>query len=92
LYQIIAQLAAMDHIDENEQQLSLHFADKLRHLRTKRGYSQAELAEQIGTSRGCINNLENPLSSPRMALLARLCQALDVAPSSFFPTKKMPKK
>lgn len=53
----------------------------LRSLRTKRKWSQTELALRAAMDRNYISLLELGRSSPSVRALFRLCEALDVSPS-----------
>jgi transcriptional regulator with XRE-family HTH domain len=61
-------------------------AVRLKTLRTERGLTLDQLAEQSGVSRAMISRVERGEASPTAALLARLCSALGVSLSVFFAT------
>lgn len=50
--------------------------NRLRELRTARGWTQAELALRIGVSRKTINTIENGVFVPSTVLTLRLAEAL----------------
>ena len=50
--------------------------NNLREARTARGWTQAELAEQIGVSRKTINTVENGVFVPSTVLALKLARAL----------------
>ena len=50
-------------------------AQRLRALRTQRGWSLEELARQSGISRASLSRLENAEVSPTASVLGRLCAA-----------------
>jgi transcriptional regulator with XRE-family HTH domain len=55
----------------------------LKSLRTKRKWSQAELALLADVDRNYISLIELGRNSPSVRLLFKLCDALDVKPSDF---------
>ena len=70
--------------------LKLNFAlgDAMIRGRIKRGWSQAELAERVGTKQANISRIEAGLANPTLNLIQRILQVLDLdiefapAPSS----------
>ena len=67
--------------------LSIHlnvdqaFGQTLRSLRTKRKWSQTDLALRAAVDRNYISLIELGKSSPSLGMLYRLCDALDVRPA-----------
>jgi transcriptional regulator with XRE-family HTH domain len=57
------------------------FGNHLRELRTARGLTQAQLAEEARTSTPFISQLERGLTTPTLGMLLRLAAALDCRPS-----------
>ena len=55
------------------------FADKLIQLRKKSGWSQEELAEQMGVSRQSISKWEGAQSIPDLEKIIRLAQLFSVS-------------
>ncbi|MEK6310593.1 MULTISPECIES: helix-turn-helix domain-containing protein [Curtobacterium] len=55
--------------------------DRLRRLRTERGWSLTELAEESGVSRAMINRVERGVSSPTATILGRLSGAFGLTVS-----------
>jgi transcriptional regulator with XRE-family HTH domain len=55
----------------------------LRSLRTRRKWSQTELALRADVDRSYLSLIELGKNSPSVRLLFKLCDALDVAPSEF---------
>lgn len=47
---------------------------KVRELRTDRGWSQAELAEQLGVSRQTVNAIETGRYEPSLSLALRIAK------------------
>ena len=58
---------------ENE----LILKNRLKEIRTERGYSQAKLAELVGVSRNTISSIETGQFNPTAQLALILCIALD---------------
>lgn len=59
------------------------FGQALRGLRTRRKWSQTELALRADVARTFISLIELGKNSPSVRLMFKLCDALDVAPSEF---------
>lgn len=57
------------------------FGQALRGLRTRRKWSQTELALRADVDRRHISEIELGRNSPSLRLIFKLCDALDVAPS-----------
>lgn len=55
--------------------------------RVKKKISQAELAKRMGTGQAVISRLENANSSPSLALIKRLAEALDLKVEIHFSSK-----
>ena len=55
----------------------LELADSVLSQRLSRDWSQAELAERVGTRQANISRLESGLSNPSIKFLQRLAEALD---------------
>lgn len=62
----------------------MNVGDKLRDLREKRGLSQRDLAARSGLTNGAISQIEQNKSSPSIATLKRLLDALSMTMSEFF--------
>lgn len=58
--------------------------NRLKELRATKGWSQAALADQVGTSRQTINALENGRYDPSLPLAFRLAAVLDSAIEDLF--------
>lgn len=57
------------------------FGQALRSLRTKRKWSQTDLALRADVDRNYISLIELGRNSPSIRMVYRLCDALDVMPS-----------
>lgn len=55
----------------------------LRSLRTRRKWSQTELALRADVDRSYLSLIELGKNSPSVRLMFKLCDALDVAPAEF---------
>lgn len=55
----------------------------LRSLRTRRKWSQTELALRADVDRSYLSLIELGKNSPSVRLMFKLCDALDVTPSDF---------
>ncbi|MGJ7537628.1 MULTISPECIES: helix-turn-helix domain-containing protein [unclassified Variovorax] len=64
--------------------VNTRIAQRLRELRTTRGYSLEALAERAGVSRSNISLIERGQSSPTATVLDKLAIGLSVALASFF--------
>jgi putative transcriptional regulator len=56
----------------------------IKHRRTARGWTQAELADEVGVSRKTINTVENGVFVPSTILALRLARALGVSVERLF--------
>jgi transcriptional regulator with XRE-family HTH domain len=57
------------------------FGQALRSLRTKRKWSQTDLALRAAVDRNYVSMIELGKSSPSLGMIYRLCDALDIRPS-----------
>lgn len=57
----------------------MNFAEKLRYLREKNGYSQEGLAEKLNVSRQVITKWENGTGVPKLNNLLMLADCFDVS-------------
>ena len=64
---------------KQEGRLTMIFADKLIQLRKKSGWSQEELAEQMGVSRQSISKWEGAQSIPDLEKIIRLAKLFSVS-------------
>ncbi|MBQ0931175.1 helix-turn-helix transcriptional regulator [Ideonella sp. 3Y2] len=53
----------------------------MRHLRTRRKWTQVELALRADVDRNYISLIELGRNSPSVRMVFRLCEALDVSPA-----------
>ena len=56
----------------------------IKELRTTKGLTQAELAEQVGVTRKTVNTVENGIFTPSALLALKLARALDVPVEKLF--------
>ncbi|MFK7877425.1 MAG: helix-turn-helix transcriptional regulator [Paracoccaceae bacterium] len=64
--------------------MSAQLFNDLVRLRKNRGWTQAELAEQVGVSRKTINTIENAIYVPSTVLALQIAAALDVPIETVF--------
>ena len=64
--------------------------NRLKELRQKAGYSQAELAQRAGTAQSHIANIENGKRDIDFELAERLAKALGVKPYELMPLEWQP--
>ena len=60
----------------------------LRHWRERRGYTVRALANRAGVSFVTIVRIENDRTSPTVAMLEKLAEALGIRVRDFFPAAK----
>jgi len=87
---------AADHRDQPEEpasparELVSTIGANLRQLRARNGFSLEKLAALSGVSRGMIGQIENGKSTPTVALLARLAEALGVELLNLLVAQQVP--
>jgi putative transcriptional regulator len=59
-------------------------ANRIKERRTELGFTQAELAEQVGVTRKTVNTVENGVFTPSATLAIKLAQALNVPVEQLF--------
>jgi len=62
----------------------LELGKRLKHLRSKRGLSQTELAKQVGVTPSTISQIESDLIYPSLPALIKIAEVLSVGVNSFF--------
>ena len=62
------------------------FSQRLAKLRINKGVSARDMSLSIGQSASYINNVENGVCFPSMAVFFYICDYLGVTPSEFFET------
>lgn len=67
------------------------FAERLRDIRTAKGMSQEQLADEAGIHRTHVSLIERNRRSVRLETLERLAKALGVPPSQLIPIASKPK-
>ena len=60
------------------------FAKRLTELRMNKGVSARDMCLSIGHSPGYINNIENGVNFPSMAVFFYICDYLGITPMEFF--------
>jgi putative transcriptional regulator len=58
--------------------------NRLREARAARGWTQADLAQQVGVTRKTINTVENGVFIPSTVLALKLARALETAVEALF--------
>lgn len=65
---------------------------RLKHLRSKKGLSQTDLAKMVGVTPSTISQVESNLIYPSVPALLKMADVLNVDISSFFQERPEPKK
>ena len=73
--------ATSEEMDREEET----FAGRLRDAMNRKGITQEQLALKIGVGQPAISNMLNRQCRPQRRTVARLADALDVAPSDLWP-------
>lgn len=68
----------------NKKDLNNLIGDRIRFYRVKNGWSQATLAENVGSNANYIGQLERGEKSPTIATLEKITTALGISLSLFF--------
>ena len=58
--------------------------NRVRELRTERGWSQTELGERLGVSRQTVNAIENERYDPSLPLAFRIARLFDLPVEAIF--------
>ena len=58
--------------------------NRIKHYRSERGLTQAELAALVGVTRKTVNTVENGIFTPSALLAIKLAQALGVSVEKLF--------
>lgn len=58
--------------------------NRLRELRTERGWSQLDLAERLGVSRQTVNSIENDRYDPSLPLAFRIARVFQTPIEELF--------
>ena len=72
------------------QSLERYLGNTIRELRQQHGLTIAEVAEQVGLSRGMLSKIENAQTSTSLEALAKLANAFGVSLSTLFRNYNMP--
>lgn len=73
-----------------EQALERYVGNTIRDLRQRHGLTIAEVAEQIGISRGMLSKIENAQTATSLETLAKLASALGVSLATLFRNYNVP--
>ncbi|MCA1960529.1 MAG: helix-turn-helix domain-containing protein [Desulfomonile sp.] len=76
--------SAVTFEDESGASGKLEFGQRLKELRTRRGFSQGELAKLVGVTPSTISQVEGNLIYPSLPALVKMAEVLSVDVSSFF--------
>jgi transcriptional regulator with XRE-family HTH domain len=71
-------------MSRNQDDVTARLADRVKELRTGRGYSLDVLAARSGVSRSVISTIERATTSPTAVVLEKLAAGLDVPLASLF--------
>lgn len=71
---------------------SKKLGEKIRRLRAMKGYSQANIAEDLGITPGAYAKIERGEIDPNTARLYEIAKSLDVAVTEFFDDKPKAKE
>ena len=64
---------------ERELKLQFELANAVLRARLEKGWSQAELAEAVGTKQANISRIETGLANPTLAIIQKIGQVLDIS-------------
>jgi putative transcriptional regulator len=62
--------------------------NRLRELRTERGWSQLDLADRLGVSRQTVNSIENDRYDPSLPLAFRIARVFQTPIEDLFEDKE----
>ena len=74
----------MDELKDRQEDTTVEVGKQIRHLREQRKLSQAALAEMSSISRNTLSLIERGQTSPTVATLKSLAEALSVDINAFF--------
>lgn len=75
---------------DSEDSLERYLGNTIRELRLKHKLTIAEVAEQVGISRGMLSKIENAQTATSLDTIAKLANALGVSLSTLFRNYNMP--
>jgi transcriptional regulator with XRE-family HTH domain len=76
--------------DPSDHALERYLGNTLRELRQKHGLTIADVAEQVGISRGMLSKIENAQTATSLETLAKLASAFGVSLSTLFRNYNIP--
>ena len=65
------------------------FIKRLTEMRMAKGVSARDMSLSLGQSPGYINNIENGVNLPSMAMFFYICDYLKITPKEFFDTDSL---
>ena len=74
----------MTKADPSTPSLALSLAAQVKALRTRRGWTQAQLAEEAEITSDEVSRIERGTREPRFVTIERLAEALEVPPPRLF--------
>ena len=75
---------------KEELRLAFDFGNAVLRARLKRGWSQTNLARQVGTKQANISRIEAGLANPTLELIRKVCKALDLEIEFYDTVKNKP--
>lgn len=72
---------------EDKKELLIKFGDNLRKLRLEKGYSQEQLANELGVEVSQISRIERGVINTSIVMLHSISNILDFSVSKFFDFK-----
>ena len=76
-------MATVTPDDEREMATNEDFRDRMREAREARGWSQADLAREVGIKQPTISDIERGKAESSQYIM-KICRVLEIAPPVFF--------
>ena len=70
--------------NENKKELLVKFGDNLRKLRLEKGFTQEQLANELGVEVSQISRIERGLINTSVIMLYNMSRILDISVTNFF--------
>ncbi|MBD2093206.1 helix-turn-helix transcriptional regulator [Microcoleus sp. FACHB-1515] len=80
----------MPEVSIQAESLERYLGNAIRELRLRHGLTIAEVAEQVGISRGMLSKIENAQTATSLETIGKLASALGVSLSTLFRNYNMP--